>query len=442
MDHVNTAIIGAGIGGLAAGHFLLKAGRSIRIYERAAVPGGRIQLLEKDGARVDVGTQYFHTNYTDTYRLLDELGLKEQLIPIRPPVKIMRGGQGYLVKHNTKRYKMIPLSSNLKFGRIILTTLMNFSRIDPYFNTPLEEFEDVELSDYILRKCDKEVLEFLVYPIITAFNLSEPEGESLAHFLRITKQFLTSSDTCLPSGMYTFPETLARRLPVVYNAEVERIVVEGNRVKALQVSVGGQNQKVAVDSVICATPLKELARLLPELTEDEKGVTRDYVYSQFPLAVFFLKRRLPENHWAFVFSRTEGFKASFASDAAFKCSRMVPSGNSVLQVWFVGEPGHEMVDKPDEVIIEQACKEMRRVIPKFDEEVESVEVVRHHTGMSRYKVGIYPRLRKFLDSTKRFKGLYLVGDCYGHSTLETVIRSAGRAVDEVKGYVPDRTPPA
>jgi protoporphyrinogen oxidase len=432
FKELDTAIIGAGIGGLAAGNFLQKAAKKIHIFEKAGVPGGRIQLLERDGARVDVGTQYFHTNYEETYKLLDEVGLKEQLIPIRPPVKIMRGGRGYLVKHNTLRYKMIPLTSNLKFAKIFLTTLRNFKRIDPYFNAPLPEFEDIELSDYILKKCDKEALEFLVYPIITAFNLSEPEGESLAHFLRITKQFLTSSDTCLPGGMYSFPEKLAARLPVSYNAEIERILVKNNRVTGLRVKLGGKAEIITAKNVVCATPLKELARLLPDLSDEEKSVTRDYVYSQFPLAVFFLKRRLPENHWAFVFSRTEGFKAAFASDAAFKCAQMVPSGNSVVQVWFVGESGHQLVDEPDEVILGQARKEMRRIIPQFENDIDSVEVVRHHTGMSRYKVGIYPRLRKFLETMKRFERLHLVGDYYGHSTIETVVRSARRAVERMQ----------
>jgi protoporphyrinogen oxidase len=112
---------------------------------------------------------------------------------------------------------------------------------------------------------------------------------------------------------------------------------------------------------------------------------------------------------------------------------MVPSGNSVVQVWFVGESGHQLVDEPDEVILGQARKEMRRIIPEFDKDVDSVEVVRHHTGMSRYKVGIYPRLRRFLETMKRFEGLHLVGDYYGHSTIETVVRSAKRAVERIQG---------
>ncbi len=431
QTHGKIAIVGAGIGGLAAGHFLREAGREVEIYERASIPGGRIQLLERDGARIDVGTQYFHTNYVETLKLLDELKLKDQLLPIRAPVMLMRGGRGFLAKHDTVRYKLIPLLSNLKFGRIVWTALRNFRRLDPYANDPLEEFEGIDLAEYILQKCDEEVLEFLVRPIITAFNLSDPEGESLAHFLRMTKQFLTSSDTCLPTGMFTLPETLARELPVTYGAEALEIQTESNRITGLRLRIGEETRTIEASNVVCATPLTELPRLLPILTDAERGVAEDFHYTRFPLAVFFMKRHLSADHWAWVFSRTEGFRASFTSDALFKCAQMVPSGRSVLQVWFVGAAGEQLVGEPDEAIVELAREEMTRVLPDFAREVESVEVIRHQTGMSRYRVGIYPRLRELLESLRRIEGLQLVGDYYGHSTIETVVRSARRATDDL-----------
>ncbi len=424
-------IVGAGIGGLTAGYLLQQAGREVEIYERAPIPGGRIQLLESEGARIDVGTQYFHTNYVETLKLLDALGLADELLPIRAPVLLMRGGRGFLAKHNTYRYKLIPLLSNLKFGRVVWDALRNFRRLDPYANDPLEEFEDVDLAEYVLRKCDEEVLEFLVRPIITAFNLSDPEGESLAHFLRMVKQFLTSSDTCLPTGMYTLPETLAEMLPVNYGAEVHEIRTDSNRVTGVQLSVGGETRTIGASDVICATPLKELSGLIPVLTDEERRVTADFTYTRFPLAVFFMRRRIPADHWAYVFSRTESFKASFTSDALFKCAQMVPSGHSVLQVWFTGDAGAQLVDESDEDIVALAREEMTRVIPDFTENVKSVQVVRHQTGMSRYRVGIYPRLRKLLTGLRRIDGLHLVGDYYGHSTIETVVRSARAATDEL-----------
>jgi protoporphyrinogen oxidase len=426
-----TIIIGAGIGGLAAGHYLREAGRDVQIYERAAIPGGRIQLLERDGARVDVGTQYFHTNYTESFKLLDAVGLREKLVPIRAPVMLMRNGKGFLAKHNTRRYKVVPLGSNLKFGRLILTALSNFRRLDPYFNEPLEEFENIDLAEYVLKKCDRDTLEFLVRPLITAFNLADPEGESLAHFLRIIKQFLTSSDMCLTTGMYTFPEQLAKTLPVTYNAEVQEITTQADRVTGIRVRLAGETRTIPADSVICALPLKELPGLLPALTDEERRAVGTYAYPPFPLVVFFMKRRLPERHWAYVFSRTENYHASFTSDATFKCAEMVPSGVSILQVWFVGESGPSLVDESDERLLHLARVEMRRVISQFDREVASSAIVRHHTGMSRYRVGTYPALRGLLKSMERFDGLHLVGDMHGHSTIETVVRSAQRATNRI-----------
>jgi protoporphyrinogen oxidase len=428
-----TVIIGAGIGGLSAGHFLKKAGIECRIFERAPVPGGRIQALRRDGAVVDVGTQYFHTNYVETLKLLEDVGLRDQLLSIRAPVRMIRHGKGQLVKHNTVRLKMIPLLSNLRAARPVITALLNLKRIDPYFNSPLPEFEDMELSEYILDKCDRDVLEFFVRPLVVAFNQSEPEGESVAHFMRMMKQYLTASDTCLPTGMHTFPEALARNLSVVYNAEARELVIERGRVAGVKMRIGQDEETVAADRIICATPLKEMAPLLPGLSPDEKGVMEEYKYSKMALVVFFMKRRIPDDFWAWVFSRTDGFRAAYASDALFKCREMIPSGKSVLQVWYVGEAGEALVDEDEDRLTALARQEMKRVLPDFDDEVESVEVVRQPTGMSRYPVGIYSRLRRFLEAMKRYRGLHLVGDFYGHSTLETVVRSARRTADEILG---------
>ncbi len=426
-----TVIIGAGIGGLAAGHFLEKAGHECRIFERASVPGGRIQALRKGDAVVDVGTQYFHTNYVETLKVLEDVGLRDRLIPIRAPVRMIRHGKGQLVKHTTVRLKMIPLLSNLRIARPVITALRNLKRIDPYFNSPLPEFEDVELSEYILDKCDREVLEFFVRPIVIAFNQSEPEGESLAHFMRMMKQYLTASDTCLPTGMHSFPEALASTLPVVYDAEAREIVVDRGRVTGVKMRIGEEEETIPADRVVCATPLKEIAPLLPGLSSEEKSVIDEYTYSKMALVVFFMKQRIPDDFWAWVFSRTEGFRAAYTSDALFKCREMIPSGKSVLQVWYVGEAGEELVDEDEDRLVALAQQEMKQLLPDFDDQVESVEVVRQQTGMSRYPVGIYPRLRGFLEGMKRYTGLHLVGDFYGHSTLETVVRSARRTTDSI-----------
>jgi 1-hydroxycarotenoid 3,4-desaturase len=49
------AIVGAGIGGLAAAVDLACRGFAVTVYERAATPGGKMRVQEIDGARIDAG---------------------------------------------------------------------------------------------------------------------------------------------------------------------------------------------------------------------------------------------------------------------------------------------------------------------------------------------------------------------------------------------------
>src|SRR5664279_1721481 len=53
------AVIGAGIGGLAAALDLARVGFEVLLLERAAAPGGKLRALEIDGQRMDAGPTVF-----------------------------------------------------------------------------------------------------------------------------------------------------------------------------------------------------------------------------------------------------------------------------------------------------------------------------------------------------------------------------------------------
>lgn len=77
------AIIGGGMAGVSAAHFLLKAAVPVEvtIYEKEAVPGGNAQTRKVsnafgDSVQVDIGPQYFADETWDTYiALLSAYGL-------------------------------------------------------------------------------------------------------------------------------------------------------------------------------------------------------------------------------------------------------------------------------------------------------------------------------------------------------------------------------
>ncbi|SEL78579.1 NAD(P)/FAD-dependent oxidoreductase [Halomonas daqiaonensis] len=56
---VSTAIIGAGIAGLACGQALHSAGLAVRLFDKGRGPGGRMSSRHLPGAVVDLGAQFF-----------------------------------------------------------------------------------------------------------------------------------------------------------------------------------------------------------------------------------------------------------------------------------------------------------------------------------------------------------------------------------------------
>ena len=59
VERTDVAVIGAGIGGLAAALDLASSGQSVTLLERRAVPGGKIRQIEVDRAGIDSGPTVF-----------------------------------------------------------------------------------------------------------------------------------------------------------------------------------------------------------------------------------------------------------------------------------------------------------------------------------------------------------------------------------------------
>lgn len=58
MD-INTAIIGSGVGGLGAAIRLASKGHKVTVFEQAAIPGGKISQIQRNGFRFDTGPSLF-----------------------------------------------------------------------------------------------------------------------------------------------------------------------------------------------------------------------------------------------------------------------------------------------------------------------------------------------------------------------------------------------
>ncbi len=78
-------IIGAGIAGLGAATYFSQKWHHVSVLEASNRIGSRAITLhnKKLNSTIDAGTQFVHSNYSRTLKLIDELGLREDLSTIQ-----------------------------------------------------------------------------------------------------------------------------------------------------------------------------------------------------------------------------------------------------------------------------------------------------------------------------------------------------------------------
>ncbi|MEX2081866.1 MAG: FAD-dependent oxidoreductase, partial [Dehalococcoidia bacterium] len=78
------AVIGAGAAGLTAAHRLQQAGHQVAVFEARPFVGGRTHTESfGPGHHLDTGAGWLTSAYTRTLALLDELGMRERMHPLR-----------------------------------------------------------------------------------------------------------------------------------------------------------------------------------------------------------------------------------------------------------------------------------------------------------------------------------------------------------------------
>ena len=115
MESRRVIIIGAGIGGLSAGYWLRRRGYQVEILEALDRPGGRMATIERGGDKIDVGAQFFHSNYVHAFDLIDAFDLRRTLQDIKGNV-VFRFADGTRLEFTPRSLYMrgVGLANNAK----------------------------------------------------------------------------------------------------------------------------------------------------------------------------------------------------------------------------------------------------------------------------------------------------------------------------------------
>jgi oxygen-dependent protoporphyrinogen oxidase len=256
-----TIVVGAGIAGLTAAHFLTKAGVRVKVLEASGHVGGRMITDAIDGFAVDCGAQFLSTEYLLLRTLARDVGLKEALTAMSGWNAIARDGK---ICRLSGTHPLCALTCGLLGPSSWMRLGWQLWRLRSALATlPLNDysrwsgFDRETVSSWANHTVGPTVLEYLIEPMLHGFYFQEPEETSLALGLMLLAFGSRQARTlALAGGLGSLPAAMAARLDVTLHSPVRSIVCSAD-----SVVLTTDNSHFEAEHVILAIPAPQAKQL-------------------------------------------------------------------------------------------------------------------------------------------------------------------------------------
>ncbi len=431
MENRKVIIVGAGIGGLAAAYWLGRRGFETEILEASDRPAGRMVTLERRGDRVDVGAQFYHTDFRHAPELIEAVGLGRQRRPVSGLTQYtLRDGSRQLFNPKNPYMKLLGLRGNLQLYRFVLRHVLLGMREESYrVPDEIPDTDDVGVLSICDSPADRRLRDYLVSTLCFGMTMAEPEWSSLYHFIRLFRNTIFAGYFGLTRGVSSLAEALAEHLPVEYEAPVRRLVMEKDRIVGVQMEGDGSVRKA--DHVIVAVTPPAAAALLPEQLEEQRSFFDSVLYTPAAMPVFFLDRPLRKDVWCYLNDPAGERTFKFALDAHAKCPEMCPSGKAALTGWAVYPSSLALMEQSDAEVLAKATEDIEWMIPGFSGWIEEATVFRHPFVNAIYPPGSYRRILEFQEQVNGPKNVSFSSSVLCGTSMEAAMSSAAAAVRRV-----------
>ena len=329
-DKQKVVILGGGVAGLAAGHYLARDGHAVTVVEQAPRVGGLCASFESHGFTLDFGP---HKMYSVVPGVLDELRavMGDGLIEHEKKNRIRLLGR-YL-NYPLSLTNLLPLLGPLRSAKMGLD-FANALAAKVVHREPPASYED-----YVLRRFGRSVYELVFEPLAwkvwgdpkeLSWELAAariPSGGATELVLRLLKLRGNTPDVDAPffyypkGGFGAFPEKLASNLrgfggTIRTSTRVESFESEKGRVKSIDVVSEGERSTLPCDLVVSSIPIQALAQLLHPGDEALREDARGLKFRQLALVYLILDSdRLFEDHWIFFPEKKFPFNRLFEQKA-------------------------------------------------------------------------------------------------------------------------------
>ncbi|HEV2917183.1 MAG TPA: NAD(P)/FAD-dependent oxidoreductase [Candidatus Babeliales bacterium] len=243
------AVIGAGLAGLAATHYLYTHGIDVKLFETQNRPGGRVYTIHNtQGQHYDVGAFSFTNNEKHLFSYIKKFNLKY--------IEHSHIDKEFIFKG--KRYYMSDKATCLHDNE----QQMTFNDILPYYLKQIDKNDTTSIAESLKKAGASELaIEWInQYSIIGLFGngIQDISTKAAIQFLKQYEQAQTIYS--FKDGNDILPNILANAVSncLIYNTEIKKIIHNDNSVQLISTC----DKHISAKKVICTIPLPNIQKIL------------------------------------------------------------------------------------------------------------------------------------------------------------------------------------
>jgi len=431
------AIIGAGISGLSAGYQLTKAGFEPVIYEKDSFVGGRMSSKNLDGFIIDKAAYTIPASHKNLRRFLKELDMKKSIFKTPGTYSTFSAGKEYHFKIGSATHFIKSELFSSKSKKEILKLYWYARSLGKTLNLAKPKkktfhLEKLSAAEYLSNNYDREVLEYLAYPLFCEMHLGTPENNSKVAFLAAVKNLHSNKIFALEQGMGALPERVARKLDIRLNSPVVEIHCQ-DRNGPFEIQIAGENpESQTFDAVIFAVPSPVIPEIYSDLPQELKACLLSTVYAPSIVTALAVDQEYRETSMINSLLRKDSRILGNIIFDHHKGPHRVPEGKGLATVILCEQASRSLFHEPNDKVINEVLKEMDFLFPGFSGRLIFPRVYRWKYGAVQLQSGLVFKqheARKALED--QMQNMYFAGDGLYWSGLEVSFNTGAQAAKQI-----------
>ncbi len=458
------AVIGAGIGGLAAAHTLNQLSQEndeldVYLFEAADRLGGKIMSERKNGFLCEYGPNSLLDNRPAAMGLCEELGLKDKVLRSNDSAR-----KRFILSKN--KLHQLPEGPGSFFGTGLMSISGKLRIIAEIWQAKGDPEKDETIQEFARRRLGDEAYNMLLDPMITGIFAGDPTRMSLKtcfpriHELEMQygglikamfklmwekkKRGEKSGGPAGPSGsIVAFNEGLQEIIDLLAE-ELKDITHLNTRITSIKKGgigysltiekVGSAAEEVLFDKVVICTPTHVMPMMLKDLSEKIACELGKIPYA--PVAVVALgydkkEMKHPLDGFGFLIPGKEKRDILGCLWTSSIFAHRAPDGKALLRLMIGGMRSPELALVSEAELVDIARREVK-ITMGIDATPVFSNVYKHETAIIQFHVGHEAISNRIKDELKKFPGLEIGCNSFGGIGIDGAVKAS---IDAAKACI-------